>query len=85
MSRDDDDELEDELLDDEVPVVLEPPLMEVSAFCTAAVSWVLTRFRAVWFAILAKPLASVLDAPNILSMTAAVCDADWVADEALLQ
>lgn len=35
---DDDDEVEDELLDDEVPVVLEPPLMEVSAFCTAAVS-----------------------------------------------
>jgi hypothetical protein len=45
----------------------------------------LTRFRAVWFAILAKPLASVLDALNILSMTAALCAADWLADEALLQ
>ena len=36
--EEEDDEVEDELLDDEVPVVLEPPLMEVSAFCTAAVS-----------------------------------------------
>jgi hypothetical protein len=36
--EEDDDEVEDELLDDEVPVLLEPPLMEASAFCTAAVS-----------------------------------------------
>jgi hypothetical protein len=34
----DDDEVEDELLDDEVLAPLEPPLMEASAFCTAAVS-----------------------------------------------
>ena len=56
--------MEDELLDDEVPVLLEPPLMEVSAFCTAAVSWVLTRFRAVWLAMLAKPLDSVRRRPE---------------------
>jgi hypothetical protein len=37
--EEDDDEVEDdELLDDEVLAPLEPPLMEASAFCTAAVS-----------------------------------------------
>jgi hypothetical protein len=36
-----------------------------SAPCTAAVSAVLTRSSAVWLAMLAKPVVSVLDAPNI--------------------
>jgi hypothetical protein len=76
----------DELLDDdEVPVLLEPPLMDARVFCTAAVSWVFTRFRAVWFARLAKPLDSVLEAPNIALMTESVCAADWLAEAALFQ
>ena len=41
----DDDEEVLELLDDDV-VLLEPPLMELSALCTADVSCVLTRLRA---------------------------------------
>ncbi len=67
----------DEVLDDEVvsPVLLEPPLMEASALCTAAVSWVFTRFRAVWLARLAKPLDSVLEAPNIALMVELACAA----------
>jgi hypothetical protein len=76
---------DDELLDDEVLVLLEPPLMEVSAFCTAAVSWVFTRFKAVWLAKLAKPLDNVVEAPNIALMTESVCAADWLAEEVWLQ
>jgi len=41
----------------------------LSAPCTAAVSAVLTRFKAVWLAMLARPVASVVDAPNIWLMT----------------
>ena len=57
VELDDDDELVDEGL---------------SALCTAAVSAVLTRFKAVWLAMLARPVASVVDAPNMLSMTLAL-------------
>lgn len=75
-----DDDDEDELLDDEVGVVLEPPLMEARALCTAAVSWVFTRFRAVWLARLAKPLDNVVDAPNIELMTLSVCAVDEASE-----
>jgi hypothetical protein len=50
----------------------------LSAPCTAAVSAVLTRSRAVWLAMLAKPVVSVLDAPNIWSMTVALSACAWV-------
>jgi hypothetical protein len=77
----------DEVLDDEVvsPVLLEPPLMDASALCTAAVSWVFTRFRAVWLARLAKPLDSVLDAPNIALMVESACAVDDASLDAWLQ
>jgi len=76
-----------EVLDDEVvsPVLLEPPLMDASALCTAAVSWVFTRFRAVWLARLAKPLDSVVDAPNIALMVESACAVDDASLDAWLQ
>ena len=49
----------------------------LSALCTAAVSAVLTRDKAVWLAMLAKPVASVVDAPNIWLMTVEFCDSVW--------
>jgi hypothetical protein len=49
-----------------------------SAPCTAAVSAVLTRSKAVWLAMLAKPEDSVVDAPNIWSMTAELSACAWV-------
>jgi hypothetical protein len=52
--------------------------VEFSAPCTAAVSAVLTRSRAVWLAMLAKPVVSVLDAPNIWLMTVALSACAWV-------
>ena len=58
---------DDELVDD-----------GLSALCTAAVSAVLTRSRAVWLAMLAKPVASVVDAPNIWLMTAELSVCAWV-------
>jgi hypothetical protein len=65
----DDAELEgDEFVDeelDEVDVALEPPLIEVSALCTAAESWVFTRSSAVWLAMLASPLDSEVSAEPI--------------------
>jgi hypothetical protein len=64
-AEDEEEDDEDELLDDEVLVLLEPPLRDARALCTAAVSWVFTRFKAAWLARLAKPLDSVDDAPNI--------------------
>lgn len=60
----DDDELVDEELD-EVDDVLELPLIEESALCTAAVSWVFTRSSAVWLAMLASPLDSEVSAEPI--------------------
>jgi energy-converting hydrogenase Eha subunit A len=42
----------------------------LSALCTAFVSAVLTRSSAVWLAMLASPVDSVVVAPNIWSMTA---------------
>gem|GEM_PF-4233796 len=44
----------------------------LSALCTAAVRAVLTRLKAVWLAMLARPVASVVDAPNMSSMTVAL-------------
>jgi len=67
---DDDDELVDEGL---------------SALCTAAVRAVLTRFKAVWLAMLARPVASVVDAPNIWLMTVALCAWVWLFCCALAQ
>ena len=67
---DDEDVLE--LLVDEL-VLLDPPLMESSALCTADVSCELTRLSAVWLAILASPADRVVEAPNIELMTALVC------------
>jgi len=68
---------DDELLDELVPLVpLDPPPMDARALCTAAVSWVLMRLRAVWLAMLDKPLDNVLDAPNIKLMTALFCAVD---------
>ena len=49
-----------------------------SAPCTAAVSAVLTRSRAVWLAMLARPVASVVDAPNIWLMTAELSACAWL-------
>jgi hypothetical protein len=49
------------------------------------VSWVFTRFKAVWLAKLAKPLDNVVEAPNIALMTESVCAADWLAEEVWLQ
>ena len=49
-----------------------------SAPCTAAESAVLTRSKAVWLAILARPVVSVLDAPNIWSMTVELSVCAWV-------
>jgi hypothetical protein len=74
----DDDEEALELLCDDV-VLLEPPLMESSALCTADVSWELTRLSAAWLAMLARPADSVVEAPNILLMTALVCAWAWLA------
>jgi hypothetical protein len=77
----------DEALDDAVvsPVLLEPPLMDASALCTAAESWVFTRFRADWLARLAKPLDSVVDAPNIALMVESDCAVDDASLDAWLQ
>ena len=55
-----------ELVDDGA---VDPADAGFSAPCTAAESAVLTRSNAVWLAILARPVVSVLDAPNIWSMT----------------
>ena len=63
-----------EALDDVVELVDEG----LSALCTAAVSAVLTRSKAVWLAMLARPVASVVDAPNIWVMTAELSACDWV-------
>jgi hypothetical protein len=49
-----------------------------SAPCTAAESAVLTRSKAVWLAILARPVDSVLVAPNIWSMTVELSVCAWV-------
>jgi hypothetical protein len=82
---DEEEEDEDEVLDDELPVLLEPPLMDARALCTAAVSWVFTRFKAAWLARLAKPLDKVLDAPNIESISELVCAVDDAPLETWLQ
>jgi hypothetical protein len=58
-----------ELVDDEA---VEPVDAGFSAPCTAAESAVLTRSKAVWLAMLARPVDSVLVAPNIWSMTVAL-------------
>ena len=63
-----------EALDEDVELVDEG----FSALCTAAVSAVLTRSKAVWLAMLARPVASVLDAPNIWLMTVALSACVWV-------
>jgi hypothetical protein len=55
-----------ELVDDDA---VEPEDAGFSAPCAAAESAALTRSKAVWLAILARPVVSVLDAPNIWSMT----------------
>jgi hypothetical protein len=63
-----------ELVDDDAVELAD---VGFSAPCTAAVSAVLTRVRAVWLAMLAKPLDSVVDAPNIWSMTVALSAWAW--------
>jgi hypothetical protein len=60
-----------ELVDDDAVELAD---VGFSAPCTAAVSAVLTRVRAVWLAMLAKPVDSVVVAPNIWSMTAELSD-----------
>ncbi len=50
-----------------------------STFCMAAVNSVLTRFRAVWLAMLDKPLDSVVMALAMTLIRAALRAADWVA------
>jgi hypothetical protein len=72
-------EEDDDVLDDDelvLVVPLEVPSIDASALWTAAVSCVLTRFSAVWLARLAKPLESVVDAPNIELMSESVCDTE---------
>jgi hypothetical protein len=54
----------------------ELPSIDARADCTAAVSWLLTRLRAVSLAMLAKPLDSLVDAPNIVLMVESVCAID---------
>lgn len=72
---------DDELLDEPAPLVpLDPPSMDARALCTAAVSWLLTRLRALSLAMLDKPLDNVVDAPNIKLMTALF----WAIDAELL-
>jgi len=82
-----DEEDEEEALEDEVvlSVLLESPLRDARALCTAAVSWVFTRLRAVWLARLARPDDNVLDAPNIELMTESLCVLDDASLEAWLQ
>jgi hypothetical protein len=73
-AEDDDDE-DDESLDDDEVVLFEPlelPSIDARADCTAAVSWLLTRLRAVSLARLANPADSVVDAPNIELMVESV-------------
>ena len=81
LPNDDEEEVPEVLCDD---VVL-PPLIEASALCTADVSWELTRLSAVWLAMLAKPAESVVEAPNMLLMTALFCAWAWLALAALAQ
>jgi hypothetical protein len=78
---------EEEALEDEVvlSVLLESPLRDARALCTAAVSWVFTRLRAVWLARLARPDDNVLEAPNIELMTESLCVLDDASLEAWLQ
>jgi hypothetical protein len=64
-----------ELVDDDA---VEPEDAGFSALCTAAESAVLTRSKAVWLAILARPVVSVLEAPNIWSMTVELSVCAWV-------
>jgi len=67
----DDDEDAVERLDDEVPCT------DCSALCTAAVSWLLTRSKAVWLAMLANPLDRLVIAEPITEMSASLCASDW--------
>ena len=60
-------------LDDDV---VELPETDWSALCTAAVSSVLTRFRAVWLAMLAKPLDKLVSAEPITDMTLSLSVSD---------
>jgi hypothetical protein len=75
---------EDVLLLDEL-VLLEPPLSEFKASCTAEVSWELTRLKAVWLAMLARPADKVVEAPNRLLMTALLNCCRWLLCAALFQ
>jgi hypothetical protein len=76
------DDEDDESLDDDAAVLLEPvaplefPSIDARADCTAAVSWLLTRLSAVWLAMLAKPLDSVVDVPNIALIVESVATDD---------
>lgn len=75
------DEFEDE--DDDEALVepdeeLELPVVPCKAFWIAAVRAELTRLSAASLARLDRPLDNVLLAPNMLSMTAALCAWLWV-------
>lgn len=65
-----DDEDAVEALDDELPCT------DCSALCTAAVSWLLTRFKAVWLAMLASPLDRLVSAELITEMSESLCASD---------
>jgi hypothetical protein len=85
VELEDADELEDE--DDAVEALDADELLDegLSALCTAAVSAVLTRVKAVWLAMLDRPVDSVVVAPNIWVMTAELSACDWVLCCALAQ
>ena len=62
--------------DDEVPELLdeEEPVLPFRSFSMPAVSWELVRFSAVWLAMLARPLPSLVSAADIALMTKSVAD-----------
>jgi hypothetical protein len=64
-----------ELLDDDEVDAL--PVMPWSAFCTAADSALLTRFKAVWLARLERPVDCVVVALNIPVMRVELAVCDW--------
>lgn len=75
-------ELAVEPLDDEELELLEE---DCSACCTSAEIWLLTRFNAVWLAMLARPFTSLVSAvPMVLISDASALDA-WLCACAWLQ
>lgn len=68
-------ELLEGLAEDEAVALL--PELDWSALCTAAESSVLTRFKAVWLAMLERPLDKLVTASPMTLISAESADVAW--------